>query len=198
MFLFSGGSSSQDILKTNEKFAELISFGKVLYIPHVGDENHQSYESSYHYVKDMFEQVGIKEVSLCTDLASLTLNYLVSFDAIYFSGGSVTKLTHEIKHANLTDMLKIFEQKKVIYGQSAGAIVFGSEAGYGVEEEYLSFIDYSLVCHFNEEKVEEIKQSIYRDVICIGDGHSVIYDKGEFQNLVGRSMLIKYDSTKKG
>ncbi|ULG74457.1 Type 1 glutamine amidotransferase-like domain-containing protein [Macrococcus brunensis] len=191
MFLISGGGSSQGLVETNRWFAEHIEHGRVLYIPLAGDPNYRSYEDSYSYVSAMFQEVGIEETILCTDLNNLNSEYLKGFEAIYFSGGSVAKLTQAILQADIANNLRVFEKEKVIYGQSAGAIAFGSAAGFYEDEICLSFIDYGIICHFDSNNIAEINRSIYRDVICVEDGHSFIFNNGDIEPLVGEVLVVK-------
>lgn len=94
--LISGGGTKESNIVVNKYFAKLIDYGSVLYIPNAGDEYIRSYLESYDYVCEMFKEVGIQKVHMITDLSQINDHVLKNYSAIYFSGGSISKLLNDI------------------------------------------------------------------------------------------------------
>lgn len=152
--LVSGGGSKESNIIVNKFFAHMINRGSVLYIPNAGDETIRTYQESYMYVKDMFESVGIRNIDVCIELNQITQEMLNQYDAMYFSGGSISKLIGEIRTAGVVDLITKFEKEKVIYGQSAGGISLGKDVSFFEEARNtipLGLIDYAITCHYKEE-----------------------------------------------
>ncbi|WP_414054351.1 Type 1 glutamine amidotransferase-like domain-containing protein [Macrococcus equi] len=190
--LISGGGTKESNKVVNQYFSDLIASGKVIYIPNAGNPELRSYYQSYIYVKEMFADVGIREIHLCTNLLELN-SILEDFDAIYFSGGSISKLVNEIRNADLCNLITEYEKSHVIYGQSAGGISLGSDVSYFEEAKDtipLGLIDYAITCHYKDEYYERVLQGTQIDTYCIRDNEAVLFDKNKVEYINGEAIFI--------
>ncbi|TGB03605.1 Type 1 glutamine amidotransferase-like domain-containing protein [Halobacillus salinus] len=111
----------------------------ILYIPLAGNEEYRPFQESLAYIKSIFLPLGVKEVTMWTDLHHRTLGDLERFSAVYFSGGSTLTLLRIIKETNFDKVLRqYFHGGGTIFGQSAGAIIFGSDVTHTTTEEEVS------------------------------------------------------------
>lgn len=191
--LISGGGTKESNVIVNQYFAELINYSSVLYIPNAGDESIRSYHESYLYIKDMFEGVGIRNIDFCANLNLITQDLLNQYDAIYFSGGSISKLVSDIREANIEELIIKFEKEKVIYGQSAGGISLGKDVSYFEEAKHtkpLGLIDYAITCHYKDEYYEQIFKGTRMNTYCIRDNEAVMFDGDKVEFINGDVLLI--------
>jgi len=192
--LISGGGTKESNIIVNQYFADLINKGSVLYFPNAGDESIRTYQESYKYVKDMFESVGIRNINLCVDFNQITQEILVQYDAIYISGGSVSKLVGEMRAAGIADLIFNFEKENVIYGQSAGGISLGKDVSYFEEAKNtvpLGLIDYAITCHYKDEYYERVLKGIKINTYCIRDNEAILFDRDDVKFINGISLYIE-------
>ncbi|WP_414053065.1 Type 1 glutamine amidotransferase-like domain-containing protein [Macrococcus animalis] len=191
--LISGGGSKESNVLVNHFFANIIDKGNVLYIPNAGDESIRSYQDSYVYVKDMFESLGIRKIDMCTRLNDITQELLNQYEAIYISGGSISKLVGEIRSADIEELIMMFEKEKVIYGQSGGGISLGKDVSYYEEArdtEPLGLIDYAITCHYKDEYYERILHGTKMNTYCIRDNEAVLFDGDNIEYINGEVLFI--------
>lgn len=161
--ILSGGSGKKQEKKPHELFLRLVKNQPILYIP-IAMEN-RPYEDCYNWIN---QQLKNQKITMLTSfLQKINLN---DFKGIYIGGGNTFKLLKELKESNFDKKLKNF--KGVIYGGSAGAIIFGkniSTAAWGhikdknkVKLKNLSALNllknYNIQAHYrNKEKKETIE-----------------------------------------
>lgn len=192
--LISGGGTKESNIVVNEYFAQLIDYGSVLYIPNAGDEHIRSYLESYEYVREMFEELGVQKVHMITELNQINDHVLKSYSAIYFSGGSISKLLNDIRNAGIEKDIINFEKHKCIYGQSAGGIALGSDVTYFEEARNinpLSLINYAITCHYKDEQLLKIKQNTMIDTYCIRDNQAILFNGSKEVFINGTPIFIK-------
>lgn len=192
--LISGGGCKESNIIVNKYFADLINKGSVLYLPNAGDESIRTYQESYKYVKDMFESVGIRNIDVCVDFNQIKQEILDQYDAIYISGGSISKLVGEMRTAGIVDLITNFEEGKVIYGQSAGGISLGKDVSYfeeAKETKPLGLIDYAITCHYKDEYYERVFKGTKINTYCIRDNEAVLFDGDDVKFINGISLYIE-------
>ncbi|MCG7418868.1 Type 1 glutamine amidotransferase-like domain-containing protein [Macrococcoides goetzii] len=191
--LVSGGGSKESNVVVNQYFADLINNGAVLYIPNAGDESIRSYQDSYAYVKDMFNSIGIRKVDLCTNLNNISLEMLNQYEAIYISGGSISKLVGEIRSAGIVELIAWYEKEKVIYGQSGGGISLGKDVSYFEEArdtKPLGLIDCAITCHYKDEYYDHVLNGTRMNTYCIRDNEAVLFDGDNVEYINGEVLYI--------
>ncbi|MBI2507796.1 Type 1 glutamine amidotransferase-like domain-containing protein [Candidatus Woesearchaeota archaeon] len=115
--ILSGGTGKNNEAKLNSLFLKLAGKKQILYLP-IARET-KDYSECYDWISSVLPG---KKISMLVDfkLQKIKLN---DFGGIYIGGGNTFKLLKEIKENNFVNELKKFNG--VIFGGSAGAIIFG-------------------------------------------------------------------------
>lgn len=115
--ILSGGTGKDKEKKLNNLFLKKVGKGKILYIP-IAMES-RPYEECYKWVTNALG----RDVTMLTSFKEKVT--LSKFKGIYIGGGNTFKLLKEIKENKWESKLKNF--KGVIFGGSAGAIIFAKD-----------------------------------------------------------------------
>ncbi|MFD1021005.1 Type 1 glutamine amidotransferase-like domain-containing protein [Thalassobacillus hwangdonensis] len=183
--ILSGGGDAKQNQRVNSYFSKLIRHDKtLLYIPLAGDPSHRSYEDSLKYIRNTFNPLGIEEIEMWTELTNKTAEELERFTAIYFSGGSTTELLRAIRSSGFDEvLLSFYEKGGIIYGQSAGAIIFGRSIEHTLEETVHSEkpLDlangFSIWAHYDSKDDGSIES--YDSILALSEGAAVHMTKDE-------------------
>jgi dipeptidase E len=203
-----GGGSEKDSFLLDRAFADSLTKKKVLYLPIAMSE--EKYSDCFNWVKSALAQHGILEIDLCVDLRDLTENSLEHFGAIYIGGGNTFRLLKLIRDSNFDFLLKQFlEAGGVVYGGSAGAIIFGKSIitsgkadknDVGLNEfSGLNLLNgYSVWCHYSPQKDEDVIELIDECglILAIEECGGVLFEKS-FKRICGKNYLFKKGSSKK-
>lgn len=123
VFLCGGGSSEKTTLVL-KRFNEVIDNTKdILYIPLAMDEEKHSYDDCYKWVKEELKDVTYKNIDMVRSFEELKDIDLSNYGSIFIGGGNTYKLLKGLKDYNVFSKLK--EYDGVIFGGSAGTIIFG-------------------------------------------------------------------------
>ncbi|TKD69976.1 Type 1 glutamine amidotransferase-like domain-containing protein [Pseudalkalibacillus hwajinpoensis] len=206
--ILSGGGSIEQNAETNRYFVESIDKDKpLLYIPLAGDPQYRSYESSLAYVQSMFLSLGIREITLWSDLENKTIEEVKQFSAIYFSGGYTLTLLKAIRKSGFDEVLtQFYESGGTIYGQSAGAIIFGSNISHTLLKEDTSFDyaplnllnHYRLWCHYDstdDELICELSKENDSPFIALTEGGAICFSNSNVKVL--SKTVYKFKDCKK-
>ena len=167
LFLCGGGSGKQ-INLAYQKFKKVISADKpILYIPLAMDES--KYKSCFEWFKKEISSIGLSNFEMIRSSKELSETNLNNYSALFIGGGNTYKLLCELKINN--NDIKIQEYLKnqgVIFGASAGAIIFGNDINSCLLEDenlvnlknykgfnYLN--NYSILCHLNKKNFQKNK-----------------------------------------
>ena len=115
--ILSGGSGKNNEKKLNSLFLKLVKNSPILYIPLARET--KDYSECYDWINSALPG---KKINMLVDFKLQKIK-LDNFGGIYIGGGNTFKLLKEIKENNFDKELSKF--KGVIYGGSAGAIIFG-------------------------------------------------------------------------
>jgi len=157
--ILSGGTGKGNENKLHALFLKIVKNEPILYIPIATKPSR--YDKCYEWITSAFK----RDVTMITALTDIDLS---KFNGIVIGGGNTFKLLKEIKENKWEDKLKNF--KGVIYGGSAGAIIFGkdiSTCSFGELKDKnevklkdlrgLDLLDnFNLYCHFNVKRKEEV------------------------------------------
>ena len=115
--ILSGGTGKNNEEKLNSLFLKLVNNKPILYIP-IARET-KNYSECYDWVTSVLKN---KKINMLVDfkLQKIKLN---DFGGVYIGGGNTFKLLKEIKENKFDKELAKF--KGIIFGGSAGAIIFG-------------------------------------------------------------------------
>ncbi len=186
----SGGGDEKQTYELDEVFLKDVK--KILYIPLAWKG--EDFDACLKWFEKSMEQHKKVEVELLIDL-SKDVNFN-DFDAVYIGGGNTFKLLKKIRESRFDKkLLDYLNTGGIIYGGSAGAIIFGNDINIALicedpdkNEVKLEdtcglnlFDDFDIQCHFKEDQVEEHKKYIKefgRDVICIPEESALFLQNG--------------------
>jgi Peptidase E len=122
--LLSGGSDAAESEKIDKFFASQIKAEQVvLYVPIAAYEPGQ-YLERYKRIKSRFQKFGITNIEMCTVLNTVRADS--RYSAIYIDGGNTFKLLKEVRESGFdTQIFSFLNEGGIIYGLSAGSIIFG-------------------------------------------------------------------------
>ncbi|MEA3378086.1 MAG: Type 1 glutamine amidotransferase-like domain-containing protein [Nanoarchaeota archaeon] len=191
VFLAGGGSEEQSY-DVDKFFSQLVS--RVLYIPIAWNNvrENEDYKPHLKWLSTTLGKFGVHDITLLTDLEKNT--DLENFDAIYIGGGNTFKLLNFIKKSDFDDKLKKFIEKGgIVYGGSAGALIFGNDINIALLGEdrdennvnlkdlkglnILKNIDFQV--HFNESQINRHKNYIKqtkRNILAIPEESAILIE----------------------
>ncbi|MCP3026465.1 Type 1 glutamine amidotransferase-like domain-containing protein [Halobacillus sp. A5] len=176
-----GGGDAGETMRINQYFSNIIDTARpLLYIPLAGDLKKRSYEESYDYTYNLFRDYGVREVVMWTDLRDKSYGDLHSFSSIYLSGGSALQLLKTIRESEFEEVLLAYYQNGgILYGQSAGAIIFGkyiNSVDHNCPERGMNLVE-GIWCHYkpeDDDKVMSFAKRLESSVLAISDGAAVV------------------------
>jgi len=172
ILILSGGTGKDKERKLNNLFLKKIKNGKILYIPIA-----MSPKKYPQYKKWIASTLRRKNITMLTSFKEKV--NLSNFKGIYIGGGNTFKLLKEIKEAKFENKLKKF--KGVIFGGSAGAIIWGKDittAAWGLfkDENKIKLKDlkglnklngYNIHAHYLKKEEKEVKSYVKKTKISI-------------------------------
>jgi dipeptidase E len=215
MLFLSGGGSENITEEVDRFFLENILPNKdkikILYIPVAKSGDMNVYKKSLKWLKDKFYKINKNnklDFTLCTKLENI--ESLSDYDALYLGGGNTYRLLHLIYKSGFDKLLiEYIKSGGVVYGASAGAVLFGQDISTYIEDKYLPenikhryikekglsvFDNYSFLTHFedgDEVKVLEFfRKNKDGNVICIPPGVVVIINNNSFKVVGSKSVRL--------
>lgn len=195
LLLLSGGGDFKKTLVINKYFVQIINKNKpLLYIPIAGNTEVRSYKSNLNYIHKIFNPLGINEIRMWTDVKGKTIDELNQFSAVYISGGNTISLLNDFKEAGFDKLLlQYYNNDGIIYGQSAGAIIFGKNVFHTSADKRhrddwrgLSFVpNYSIWCHYSAQDDLLIKDFLNKDhqsYLLLPEGTATLINE---ENIIG-------------
>lgn len=168
LFLCGGGSGKQIIFALN-KFSSLLDKSKpILYIPLAFENN--DYESCSKWFEEEIKFMGVNSFEMVRSSKELSQKDFNKYSALFIGGGNTYKLLKELKsNSNFEKINKYLKNNGIIFGGSAGAIIFGKDInscliddGNIVDLEDCSGFNYlnnfSILCHFNKSNFKRNKK----------------------------------------
>lgn len=158
LYLSGGGSGKQNLYAYNSYFNSIDKNKPILYIPLALDS--KIYDDCYNWFKNeigYFNFTNFEMVKSSLELSKLDLN---KYNSLFIGGGNTYKLLKELKdNSNFEKINQFLLNDGIIYGGSAGAIIFGKDIDgclqtderIDVDTRGFNFLNsYSLLCHFNK------------------------------------------------
>ncbi len=197
--VLNGGGVGRQVATARKLLNDLIDHNKkILYIPFAWPD--PTYKGCLEFMTDELSDVeksGIEMVTTSKELVDKDFN---EYACLYIGGGNTYKLLRDLKASGAFDKIKkyLIENNGIVYGGSAGAIIFGrdldscntddeNEVGLTDNTGFNMINGYSLLCHYtsrDEERTERSKmyllelsktKPIYaipeEDTIYISDGN---------------------------
>jgi len=124
--LLGGGGSAVNERLVLQRFASWIGpTGSVLYLPIATPD---AGRAQFDWISDTLCPLGISKIEMWTDLRRHHPDELARYNGVFIGGGNTYYLLHQLRTADFTQAIREFaEGGGVLYGGSAGAIVFGRD-----------------------------------------------------------------------
>ncbi len=189
------------------------------------DEEDHPYDGCYEWIKEEISMIDIPNIEMVRSFEELEEKNLDKYSLIYIGGGNTYKLLNGIKATKTYDKLKKYILNKgIIYGGSAGAVIFGKDINaikimdnneVGIKDtsgfNYLNGI--SLFVHYTNYKskyTEEENKSLMKEytnfisdytkenekVIAIPEEDTIFFD-GENIRVIGELPYYIFENGKK-
>ena len=198
--LFLGGGGDGDISKEMDQsfFENLCNTSKILYIPTAWEEADVTYSSCKKWFNALLNRYL---PALQKEPVLLTENFgpsdITGFDAIYIGGGNTYKLLDFLFTRHLKEQFLAFiKNGGLIYGGSAGAIVFGKEISTVLEEKEnypehhgLGLCPFSIRCHYTgseQQLLQKIADKLQHKVYALPeDGGLILNNEYKIVKAIG-------------
>ena len=162
LYLSGGGSGKQNHFAYINFFRIIDKSKPILYIPLAMEST--MYKSCYNWFKNEINSYNFDKFEMVKSSLELSKLDLNNYSALFIGGGNTYKLLSELKeNDNINKIKKYLLDGGIVYGGSAGAIIFGKDIDgcklmdekNDVNTEGLNFINnYSLLCHFNNNNLK--------------------------------------------
>ncbi len=164
LLLCGGGAGEQNKL-ANKKLDEIIDHSKpLLYIPLAMDENYQSYDSCFEWIRSELVNVSIPRIEMTRTFEELASKDLKKYSALYIGGGNTYKLLAGLKQSGAFNNIKNYiDNNGIVIGGSAGAVIFGydiniissmdlNDVNLTDTKGFNSVLDFSIFPHYTNKK----------------------------------------------
>ena len=191
----SGGGNEKQTFELDDVFLKNIK--KILYIP-IAWKN-EDFDSCLKWFKNAMDKHKKVKIEMIIDLEKDVI--LNNYDAVYIGGGNTFKLLNKIRESKFDrKLIDYFNDGGVIYGGSAGAIIFGrdistalickdsdkNEVGIKNTRGLNLISGFDIQCHFEDNQIEEHKKFMSktgRSIICIPKESGVVFENNELKVL---------------
>lgn len=210
LFLCGGGSGKQIKYALN-KFASSINKDKpILYIPLAMNED--KYDDCKKWFASESEMMGIDKFDMVRSSKELSEKDFEKYSALFIGGGNTFKLLEEIKKNSNFDKIKTYlKNDGIVFGGSAGAIIFGSNINSCLLDDknivnlkdcdgfnYLN--GYSILCHLNNQNFKNnfkyLKEFSKKNKTIYLPEEDVIILSDNKINFIGEKKYIIFDGGK--
>lgn len=205
LFLCGGGSGDQIKIALN-KFSSTIDKTKpILYIPLAMDK--KNYDSCKDWFNKEIKYMNVKSFDMVKSSEELSEKNFDDYCALFIGGGNTYKLLNEIKNNNNYEkIVKYLKKGGVVFGGSAGAIIFGNDINTCLYDDgndvnlkncdgfnYLN--DYSILCHLNNNNFKKNKKyltdfSINNKVIYLPEEDVIIVSDNKIEFVGNKKYVI--------
>ena len=165
-----GGGCGEQATAAIKRFDEVIDHTKpLLYIPLAMEQ--ERYPSCYEWIQDELREVNVPLIEMVTSADDIVHKDLNQYCALFIGGGNTFKLLYELKQSGAFSKIKEFLARDgVVFGGSAGAIIFGQSLESCVLDDKnsiglhdLAGFDVlngiSLLCHYTNHTEEKDRES---------------------------------------
>ena len=162
--ILNGGGDGQAVTSARQLLNSIIDHSrKILYLPFAWPD--PSYRGCLEFMTAELsdvEKAGIEMVTTPEELMSMDFN---DHACLYIGGGNTYKLLNDLKTSGAFDKIRKYltEENGIVYGGSAGAIIFGkdldscntdddNEVGLVDHTGFNMINGYSLLCHYTSRE----------------------------------------------
>ena len=161
-----GGASGNQISKALLNFSKVLDKTKpILYIPLAMDKS--KYDDCYKWFKEEIKFMNHNKFEMVKSSKELSTKNLYDYSGLYIGGGNTYKLLDEIKqNSNYEKLLDYINNNGIIFGGSAGAIIFGKDINSCMldDKDNINLKDtsgfniinnYSILCHLKNKNLKK-------------------------------------------
>lgn len=201
LFLGGGGDIEDSVRIDKEFFNYIDEKSKILYIATACDFT--TYENCFKWFYSLVTKyVSLSEENIIMLSDEEKIPELSEFKAIYIGGGNTYKLLNYICKTGLKDKIVEFLDKGgLIFGGSAGAIIFGTTIETVAEEREnypdnlsISYVKkYAIRCHYQKEEdnlYQNLSKSLKQNILAIPEDGGIIIDKDDIKKIIGDVILF--------
>ena len=194
LFLGGGGDIQDSIEIDTAFFSHLIPNDKILYIPVACDFT--TYENCFVWFNSLVKKyTNIPSDNITMLLETSVIPNLNDYKAIYIGGGNTYKLLDYICKNNLDIKFKEYlKGSGIIFGGSAGAIIFGKTIETVIEEKEnypdnpaLNMVkDYAIRCHYqpqDDKLFQNLSKKIKTPIIALPENGGLKIDKNNIKTI---------------
>ena len=169
--ILNGGGTDKQVEDARALLNSLIDHNKkVLYIPFAWPDS--TYNGCLEFMTNELSDIVKQGIDMVTSTDELMNKNFSEYACIYIGGGNTYKLLNDLKLSGAFDKIKkyLLEDDGIVYGGSAGAIIFGKDLDScnTDDENEVGLVDntgfnmingYSLLCHYTSREPERTELS---------------------------------------
>jgi len=223
--ILNGGGTGNQVADARRLLNELIDHDKkILYIPFAWPD--QTYSGCLEFMTNELSDVEKQGIDMVKSTDELMSKNLIDYACIYIGGGNTYKLLNDLKISGAFEKIQkyLLEDDGIVYGGSAGAIIFGKDLDScnTDDENEVGLVDntgfnmingFSLLCHYTSREAERTELSknylmklskqkpIYaipeEDTIYVSNGNIKIFGTRTYYEFVDGEEIAKEIETSK-
>lgn len=169
--ILNGGGQGNSVADARKLLNDLIDHNKkILYIPFAWPD--PTYSGCLEFMTGELSDVDKQGIDMVKSTDELMNKNLSEYACIYIGGGNTYKLLNDLKVSGAFEKIKnyLLLEEGIIYGGSAGAIIFGkdldscntddlNEVGLIDNAGFDMINGYSLLCHYTNRELERTELS---------------------------------------
>ena len=162
--ILNGGGDGQAVASARQLLNSIIDHSrKILYLPFAWPD--PSYRGCLEFMTAELSDVEKAGIEMVTTLEELMSRDFNDYACLYIGGGNTYKLLDDLKKSGAFDKIRkyLIEENGIVYGGSAGAIIFGkdldscntdddNEVGLVDHTGFNMTNGYSLLCHYTSRE----------------------------------------------
>ena len=169
--ILNGGGSGNQVADARAILNSLIDHNKkILYIPFAWPD--PTYNGCLEFMTNELSDIDKQGIDMVKSSDELMNKNFTDYACIFIGGGNTYKLLNNLKVSGAFDKIKkyLFDENGIVYGGSAGAIIFGKDLDScnTDDENEIGLVDntgfdmlngYSLLCHYTSRELERTELS---------------------------------------
>ena len=202
-----GGGSGTNAIEATKKFGKLIDKNKpLLYVPLAMQK--ERYDSCLEWITKEMNSINVVNIEMVRSGEELASKDYNKYCGIFIGGGNTYKLLNDIKNSGaFNKILKYLQNDGIVFGGSAGAIIFGNDINTCLYEDdndsvglkdtsgFNLFNDISLLCHFNKNEEQTRKNLEYlnffsknKKILYLPEEDTILIDNNHIE-LIGNKKI---------
>jgi len=188
LILAGGGGPKDSELLDKKLIDSMPDKSKMLYIPIAMWQDH-TYSECYDFIRHTFQKFNFTDIEMWTDLNNKTYEDIKDFGCVYIGGGNTFKLLYELRKTNFIEpLIKYIKNNGIVYGGSAGAIIFGSTIEFAQDNNFIKLTDFKglnllnehmIWCHYNksdDKKLFDLSKKNKIPILAIPEKSGIFID----------------------